>query len=158
MAYHVDLQNACDDPIPVSDEKLISWAELPLSDHLQTAELTVRLVDDKEMTQLNHAYRQQNKATNVLAFPSAIPAGVELEYPLLGDVIICPSVLRAESIEQDKPLAEHWAHIIIHGVLHLLGYDHIQESDAEVMQATEIKLLAKLGFSNPYHIEGSHIE
>lgn len=158
MVYHIDLQNACDDPIPVSDEKLISWAKLPLIDHLQTAELTLRLVDDKEMTQLNHAYRQQNKATNVLAFPSTIPAGIELEYPLLGDVIICPAVIQAESIEQDKPLTEHWAHIIIHGVLHLLGYDHIQDSDAEIMQAAEIKLLAKLGFSNPYHIEGSHIE
>ncbi|WP_026069439.1 rRNA maturation RNase YbeY [Legionella tunisiensis] len=146
MAYHIDLQNACNASIPVSDEKLISWAKLPLIDHLQTAELTLRLVDDKEMTQLNHAYRQQNKATNVLAFPSAIPAGVELEYPLLGDVIICPSVLQAESIEQDKSLTEHWAHIVIHGVLHLLGYDHIQDSDAEIMQSAEIKLLAKLGF------------
>jgi probable rRNA maturation factor len=158
MAYHIDLQNACDDLIPVSIDKLISWAELPLIDHLKAAELTLRLVDDKEIIQLNYAYRQQKKATNVLAFPSAIPADIELKYPLLGDVIICPSVLQAESREQNKPLMAHWAHIIIHGVLHLLGYDHIQDNDAEIMQAVEIKLLAKIGFSNPYHLEDNHIE
>ena len=95
-------------------------------------------------------YRKQNKATNVLAFPATYPENVELEYPLLGDVIICPAVLKQESKTLKQPLIAHWAHIVIHGILHLLGYDHIDEEDATVMQAIEIQLLADLGFDNPY--------
>ncbi|KTD30660.1 MULTISPECIES: rRNA maturation RNase YbeY [Legionella] len=158
MNYHIDLQHACHNPIPVSDELLIKWAQFALVDHKEFAELTLRLVDEEEMIHLNHAYRQQNKVTNVLAFPSTLPEGIELDFPLLGDVIICPSVLQKESDELGKPLQAHWAHIVIHGVLHLLGYDHIKESDAEIMQALEIKLLANLGFANPYQIEGDNIE
>ncbi|ARG97436.1 rRNA maturation RNase YbeY [Legionella micdadei] len=158
MNYHIDLQHACAHSIPVADELLIQWAELTLAEHKETAELTLRLVDEEEMTHLNHTYRQQNKTTNVLAFPSAIPDDIELDFPLLGDVIICPSVLQRESQELGKPVNEHWAHIVIHGVLHLLGYDHIKDSDAEIMQALEIKLLAHLGFANPYQIEGDNIE
>lgn len=158
MNYYIDLQHATNEPPPFNDDLLRTWAELPLVEHLDSAELTLRLVDRDEITQLNQNYRQQNKATNVLAFPSVIPDNIELEFPLLGDVIICPSVLHAESIELGKPLKEHWAHIVIHGVLHLLGYDHIKDSDTEIMQALEIKLLAKLGFANPYKIEDNDVE
>lgn len=158
MSYYIDLQHATSDPLPFNDELLTSWAELPLLEHMESAELTLRLVDAEEITRLNHAYRQQNKATNVLSFPSTLPDNIELEYPLLGDVIICPSVLKTESTELGTPLKEHWAHIVIHGVLHLLGYDHIKDSEAEIMQALEIKLLAKLGFSNPYKQEGNEVE
>jgi probable rRNA maturation factor len=158
MSYHIDLQHACEEIIPFEDNSLITWATLPLINQIKAAELTLRLVDAKEITQLNHQYRQVNKATNVLAFPCTIPDNIELEYPLLGDVIICPSVLQTESISLAKSLEEHWAHIIIHGVLHLLGYDHIKESDTEVMQALEIKLLGQLGFASPYQIEGNNVE
>ncbi|WP_028387696.1 rRNA maturation RNase YbeY [Legionella fairfieldensis] len=158
MGYHIDLQRASTEPLSISDDLLIKWATLPLIDHKEFAELTLRLVDEKEIIQLNRQYRQQNKPTNVLAFPSVIPDIITLEYPLLGDVIICPSVLEKESLQLGKPLTEHWAHIVIHGVLHLLGYDHIKESDAEIMQALEIKLLAELGFANPYHLEDNCIE
>ncbi|WED44139.1 rRNA maturation RNase YbeY [Legionella cardiaca] len=158
MSYHIDLQLACKDTIPVDENSLLSWAQLPLLEHIDSAELTLRLVDQDEIKQLNHTYRKQDKATNVLAFPSTIPDGVELEYPLLGDVIICPAVLHAESIDLNKSLEEHWAHIVIHGVLHLLGYDHIEDNDTKVMQALEIKLLAKLGFANPYQTEDTHLE
>ncbi|KTC78302.1 rRNA maturation RNase YbeY [Legionella brunensis] len=158
MSYHIDLQLACEEAIPVDKNSLISWAQLPLIEHLDSAELTLRLVDKEEIRQLNHTYRNQDKATNVLAFPSTIPDNIELEYPLLGDVIICPAVLQAESIDLDKPLTAHWAHIVIHGVLHLLGYDHIENNDKEIMQALEIKLLAKLGFANPYQPEDNHLE
>ncbi|CEK10891.1 rRNA maturation RNase YbeY [Legionella hackeliae] len=151
MNYHVDLQLACDEAIPVDENLLITWAQLPLIDHMDSAELTLRLVGKEEIRQLNLMYRKQDKPTNVLAFPSTIPDNIELEYPLLGDVIICPAVLEAESIDLDKPLPAHWAHIVIHGVLHLLGYDHIEDNDAKIMQELEIKLLAKLGISNPYH-------
>jgi probable rRNA maturation factor len=158
MSYQIDIQHISDEAIPFSDEILSQWVELPLIEHMGSAELTLRIVNTEEITQLNHDYREQNKATNVLAFPSVIPDNIELDYPFLGDVIICPTILAKESIDYGKPLQEHWAHIVIHGVLHLLGYDHIKDSDAEVMQALETQLLAKLGFANPYQIEGDNLE
>ncbi len=159
MTYHIDIQHACKEKLPVTDITLCQWAELTLSQECTTAELTLRFVDAQEITALNHQYRKQNKATNVLAFPAVIPPGVELECPLLGDVIICPAVLQQESIELQKSLTEHFAHIVIHGILHLLGYDHIQEEDALVMQPLEIELLARLNFDNPYsNLEDNLIE
>lgn len=154
MSYYIDLQNATEELLPFSDDILTSWAELALHEQKPSAELTLRFVDSEEISDLNHAYRKQNKATNVLAFPASLPPGIELDLPLLGDIIICPAVLAKESVEQGKPLEAHWAHIVIHGVLHLLGYDHIEEIDANQMQAQEIKLLAKLNFANPYEVEG----
>ena len=150
MSYHIDIQHACEEKPPVADEVLSEWAKQSLRSHRDFAELTLRLVDPEEITSLNHMYRKQNKATNVLAFPATYPENVELEYPLLGDVIICPAVLKQESKTLKQPLIAHWAHIVIHGILHLLGYDHIDEEDATVMQAIEIQLLADLGFDNPY--------
>ncbi|MBA3535313.1 MAG: rRNA maturation RNase YbeY [Tatlockia sp.] len=158
MSYLIDIQHACDEPSPIPDDLLIKWAEVTLLEHRDSAELTLRIVNEEEIRQLNHDYRGQNKATNVLAFPSLIPDTIVLDYPLLGDVIICPAVLEKESLEQKKPLPEHWAHIVIHGILHLLGYDHIKDDDAARMQALETKLLAKLGFTNPYQIEEDEVE
>lgn len=158
MTYNIDIQYACADSIPVSDDDIEKWATLPLKIERKRAELTLRFVDKEEMTQLNHAYRQKNKPTNVLAFPMTLPDDVANEYPLLGDVIICPAVLKQESQSLNKSINEHWAHIVIHGVLHLLGYDHIEEQDALEMQTIEIKLLAKLGFDNPYQAEENEIE
>ena len=158
MNYHIDIQRACEDPLPVSDEILVSWAQHALATQRDSAELTIRLVDLEEITHLNHYYRKQNKPTNVLAFPANIPVGILLDVPLLGDVIICPAVLQQESLALNKTLAAHWALIVTHGVLHLLGYDHIEDDDASVMQALEIKLLATLGFDNPYQDEDDSIE
>lgn len=153
MTYIIDLQIACKDQIPVADDTLILWAQLPLKEQVDKGELTLRFVSNEEMIDLNSTYRQQNKTTNVLSFPAAMPSGIDLEYPLLGDVIVCPAVLLQESIEQHRALEAHWAHIIMHGVLHLLGFDHIKEDEARIMQAMEIKLLATLGFDNPYYQE-----
>ena len=158
MNYHIDIQHACEDTIPITDETFSEWATLVLSTQRDSAELTLRLVDRDEITQLNDCYRKQNKATNVLAFPANIPDNITLDYPLLGDVIICPHVLQEESISLNKPLIAHWALIVIHGILHLLGYDHIEDNDATIMQALEIKLLAQLGFDNPYQIEDHEID
>ncbi|AHE67319.1 rRNA maturation RNase YbeY [Legionella oakridgensis] len=158
MSYHIDIQHACAEPLPVNDDILIDWAKLALGTCKDSAELTLRFVEPEEITYLNRTYRHQDKATNVLAFPTNIPTSVELEYPLLGDVIICPTVLKEESNAQEKPLTAHWAHIVIHGVLHLLGYDHMEEKDAKIMQALEIDMLAKLGFENPYQTEDDKIE
>jgi probable rRNA maturation factor len=150
MSYYIDIQHACESPLPVTDDMLNYWAQLSLKPYCDTAELTLRFVDAEEITHLNHHYRKKNQPTNVLAFPATYSNEVELDYPLLGDVIICPSVLEEESKALNKPLTDHWAHIVIHGVLHLLGYDHIEEEDATVMQAIETQLLAQLGFDNPY--------
>lgn len=152
--HEIDVQIACVDQVPVSTEQLTSWIGITLDEHQNNGELTLRLVDTQEILELNSTYRKQNKPTNVLAFPGSIPDTIELDHPFLGDVVVCPAVLESEALEQNVPLEAHWAHIVIHGVLHLLGYDHIEEDDAIVMQKMEIKLLGKLKIANPYLSEG----
>ena len=114
------------------------------------AEITIRLVDSDESQQLNNQYRGKDKPTNVLSFPFEVPTGIELD--LLGDLVICAPVIAAEAIEQNKSENAHWAHMVIHGCLHLLGYDHINDQEAEEMEALEIALLAKLNIADPYQI------
>jgi len=155
MSYHIDIQHACNDALPVTDETLNHWVTSTLRLHFESAEITLRLVNAEEITELNHTYRKKNKATNVLAFPAAHPEHVELEFPFLGDIIVCPTVLKQESENLGISLIAHWAHITIHGVLHLLGYDHIKDDDAIKMQAVETELLAELGFDNPYETEAN---
>lgn len=152
MTYYIDLQIDTDDPLPASEEELNHWAELTLQQHRPQAELTLRLVDTGEIQELNHSFRKLDKPTNVLAFPVTLPPGVDLEVPLLGDVIVCPAILQAESEAAGKDLKAHWAHIVIHGVLHLLGFDHENEQDEVIMQAEEIKILTMLGYDNPYSV------
>lgn len=158
MTYYIDIQHATEQAIPISDDELTALASLALNTERQNAELTLRLVDAEEMIHLNHTYRKQNKTTNVLAFPCSLPDNITLDCPLLGDIIICPEVLLEESKTLNKTLKEHWSLIVIHGVLHLLGYDHIKDEDACIMQAIEIKLLAELGYANPYAIEENNLE
>lgn len=153
MEVYVDLQLACE-----NEQNLPSLAELELwvstainagsEQQRDEAELTVRIVDSEESQQLNHQYRNKNKPTNVLSFPFQNPPGITL--PLLGDLIICKEVVEKEAIEQQKPLLAHWAHMLIHGTLHLLGYDHIDEDEAEAMESIETKLMIELGYSDPY--------
>lgn len=152
MTFIIDIQQATTTPIPLSDQELTSLAILALTTRYSTAELTIRLVDEQEMTYLNATYRKKNKTTNVLAFPSTVPSHVSLDCPFLGDIIICPKVLEDESKALGKSLIEHWTLIVLHGVLHLQGYNHIQEEEASIMQALEIQLLAELGFTNPYDL------
>lgn len=152
--HHIDLQIVCKDSIPVTEELLLAWVTKTLDEEqAKASELTLRLVDTAEIKDLNSRYRKQDKATNVLAFPSNIPAQVVLDHAFLGDIIICPSVLAEEALESEVPLEAHWAHIVIHGVLHLLGYDHIEDRDTTIMQAKEVNILAQLGFANPYQLE-----
>jgi len=153
MSYYIDLQHACSDEIPVSDIILRKWIKLTLAPFIPSAELTLRFVDEAEMIKLNSTYRNLNKTTNVLAFPASYPKEIELKFPLLGDIIICPAVLLQESNTLGAQLISHWAHIVIHGTLHLLGYDHIKEEEEAIMQEIEIKLLKNLGFSNPYETQ-----
>jgi probable rRNA maturation factor len=124
------------------------WVDAALDGYDQDTEIVVRIVDELESAELNEQYRHKPGPTNILSFPADLPEGVELN--LLGDLVICAPVLEKEALEQNKPLTHHWAHILIHGVLHLLGYDHIDETDAELMENKEIAILNKLNITNPY--------
>lgn len=124
------------------------WISTVLAGRKKIAEVVIRIVDEAESKKLNLAYRNKNKPTNVLSFPFEPPLGIKL--PLLGDLIICAPIIIKEAQEQNKPLIAHWAHMVIHGTLHLLGYDHIKNKDAVIMEEIEVKLLKKLGYQNPY--------
>ena len=114
----------------------------------KAAQVSVRVVEEQEITELNNKYRHINKTTNVLSFPFEPLSGVDV--PLLGDLVICATVVEQEAALQAKTCAQHWAHMVVHGTLHLLGYDHINENDAEEMESLEIKIISNLGFPNPY--------
>lgn len=150
MSAIIDLQIACqpNQSIP-SQEDIQRWADIALTvSNDSEREITVRLVDTGESQQLNGEYRDKPKPTNVLSFPFECPPQIEL--PLLGDLVICPVVVEAEAVEQSKQLQHHYAHLVIHGVLHLLGYDHIDPVQADEMESIETRLLAKLGIDDPY--------
>lgn len=149
MNVDLDVQYAVADEggLPTS-EQLKAWVDAALTGFVEEAELTVRIVERDEIQQLNRTYRHQDKPTNVLSFPFEAPPGVEL--PLLGDVVICAVVVADEAQQQGKPLMAHWAHMVVHGVLHLLGYDHIEDNEAEEMEGLEVEILAELGVANPY--------
>jgi len=131
-----------------AETELRRWAELALQEHARPAELVIRIVDEAEITALNRRYRGKDGTTNVLSFPYQGIA--EVPSNLLGDVVICAPVVAAEAAVQGKPLAAHWAHLVIHGVLHLLGYDHHQDDDASRMERRESALLTGLGYPNPW--------
>lgn len=134
-------------PVP-GDEQFRLWVEAALQGATE-AVLTLRLVDDGESRELNERYRGKNRPTNVLSFPADLPE--EVGIPLLGDIVICAPLVGAEAEAQQKPVQSHWAHLTIHGVLHLLGYDHQEKKAAEEMEALEADLLHSLGIRNPYH-------
>ncbi len=112
------------------------------------AQLSIVICDADFIQQLNREYRQKDKATNVLSFPADLPE--ELELPLLGDLIICASIVAQEAQDQNKTLEAHWAHMFIHGTLHLLGYDHIEDEEADIMEGLETQIMLDLGFEAPY--------
>lgn len=153
MELFVDLQIATANEDFLPDLALMeTWIEAAIlagtEKQLEEAELTVRIVDCDESQQLNFQYRNKDKATNVLSFPFQNPPGITL--PLLGDLVVCKDVVENEAKIQGKTLTEHWAHMLIHGTLHLLGYDHIMDQEALEMESLETKLLIELGFADPY--------
>lgn len=151
MAITLDLQlasAAADLPTKAQFQRWVDSAILPFQSE---AELTVRIVDAAESQQLNADYRGKDYATNVLSFPFQCPPGIELT--LLGDLIICAPVVAREAAEQQKSLHAHWAHMVVHGSLHLLGFDHINDDDAEQMEAEEVTILQQLGITNPYLLD-----
>ncbi|MDP5137274.1 rRNA maturation RNase YbeY [Rheinheimera baltica] len=151
MAITLDLQLACTiDKIP-AETQFQQWLEAAILPFQTEAEVTIRIVDNTESQQLNLDYRGKDKPTNVLSFPFQCPPGIEL--PLLGDLVICAPVVMQEATEQGKSLNAHWAHMVIHGCLHLLGFDHINDDDAEQMEAEEVTILQHLGITNPYLLD-----
>ena len=142
----IDCQLAVEGHYVPAQESLESWALTAMED--DTAGVTLRLVDTDEIRQLNANYRAKDKPTNVLSFPSDLPEEIGESY--LGDIAICAPVVNAEAQEQNKTADAHWAHMVVHGVLHLRGYDHIDDAEAEEMETLEIGLLKKLGFADPY--------
>jgi probable rRNA maturation factor len=147
MTIEVEIQRASSIPVVPSDPQFRQWAAAALRE-LDEAELLIRIVDLDESRELNFQFRNRNQATNVLSFPSELPE--EIDLPLLGDVIICAPLVEEEARQQNKVPLAHWAHLTIHGILHLLGYDHQTEDEAADMEALEISLLRSLDFQDPY--------
>jgi len=147
MNINLDVQREAD-ALP-KDNELLTWLKNTLEfEQHGDAELTIRFVDEKESADLNEQYRHKKGATNILSFPFDAPAEVELN--LLGDLIICSDVVRKEAKEQKKEELAHWAHMVVHGTLHLLGYDHLSDEQASIMEIKEIKILSQLGYTDPY--------
>lgn len=152
MTVTVDLQIAYQGDVP--DRALFQkWAETALQEDVkEDCELSIRLVETEESAALNKTYRGKTGPTNVLSFPFDSP--IPMEPQLLGDLIICVPVVEKEAQEQTKQLEHHWAHLVVHGCLHLLGYDHIEDDQAEEMETFEIEILQTLAIDNPYLEQG----
>jgi len=148
MKLELDLQVATTETDVPDSRQIQDWLRAALTGEREQAELTVRIVDRDEGTALNQRWRGRQGPTNVLSFPAE---GLEQQLPqLLGDIVICAPVVRREATEQHKSLLAHWAHLVIHGALHLLGYDHVEPQQARTMEQKEIEILAQLGFPDPY--------
>ncbi len=159
----LEIQNTTQAELPTETEYL-AWSKLAFNAEPNSAdisrrpeevrspdqemEFTIRIVGLDESQELNNAYRQKNKPTNVLSFPFESPPGIYI--PILGDLAICENVVRQEAIEQEKSVIAHWAHMVVHGILHLRGFDHIEDEDAIIMERMETDILTQLGFPAPY--------
>jgi probable rRNA maturation factor len=148
MSVHVEIDNASESGCVPSEILFLQWVSAALSGLRADAEVSIRIVSLQESAELNAHYRHKDTATNVLSFPSELPE--DCDPPLLGDLAICAEVVEREACEQQKSPMSHWAHMVVHGTLHLLGFDHIQDDEAEAMESREIAVLAQLGFTNPY--------
>ncbi|PJJ96160.1 rRNA maturation RNase YbeY [Lysobacteraceae bacterium NML03-0222] len=128
------------------------WVAATLEGRIRDADLAIRIVDSEEGQALNRHYRGKDYATNVLSFPAERPPGLpkNARFPLLGDLVICAPVVAREAAEQGKPVNAHYAHMTVHGVLHLLGWDHENDADAQAMEQLEREILAGLGIADPY--------
>jgi len=148
----LDLQIACEHVGLPSTHLFERWAQAALEAVNQSRqELTIRITEQEEIHALNRTYREKDKPTNVLSFPFESIPGIDDET--LGDIVICKSVVESEANEQNVPTEAHWAHLVIHGILHLCGYDHISDEEADQMETLETSVLSDLGYANPYNNE-----
>ena len=148
MNLELEIQNQTQlGHVPVKSS-FVEWCSAALREEREQAEIVIRLVDEQEIQQLNREYRGKDKPTNVLSFPADVP--VVVDCSLLGDLVICTQVVLREAEEQGKSEEAHWAHMVVHGVLHLLGYDHQVDAAAETMEQLEREVMSGLGFQDPY--------
>ncbi|MBV1914915.1 MAG: rRNA maturation RNase YbeY [Pseudomonadales bacterium] len=155
MSFTIHVENGCNSGDSIPDQaQFYQWVQTALQLFKKDGEVNIRIVESDEMTKLNGQYRNKKKPTNVLAF-AYHPAEDEVN-PLLGDIAICAPVVFSEASEQNKPTEHHWAHLVMHGTLHLLGFDHIETADAKQMEQQEIELLAQLGIPDPYQIQNTY--
>jgi probable rRNA maturation factor len=145
---NVDLQNDDEFESIPSIDQFLHWVESSLLQPFISLEQTIRVVSEAESQALNGQFRGQDKATNVLSFPSDDDY---LEYDCLGDLVICVAVVESEALLQGKACDAHWAHMVVHGMLHLQGFDHQNDGEAHEMEALEIKILSTLGYNSPYN-------
>ena len=148
MILHLEVQRATAETGLPGDQNLKCWAEAALKNEIEDAEIVIRIVDTEESKLLNGRYRNKNDPTNVLSFPFRPPPAVSSN--LLGDLVICAPIVRREATEQGIALLDHWAHLVVHGCLHLLGYDHQEKEQAEEMEALESRILSGIGVPDPY--------
>ena len=148
MTIILDIQSASSSEDAPDDQNIKRWVSAALDSKTGDTELSVRIVDEDEGKALNETYRGASGPTNVLSFPFDEKTPEPL--PLIGDIVVCAPVVVREAKQQNKALNAHWAHMIIHGVLHLLGYDHQNDSEAAIMEALETEIMQKLGFPPPY--------
>lgn len=167
MSYQIHIQNMSRIKKIPTKNQIKSWITSALNTQINHAEITVRIVDENESAQLNQQFRQKQGPTNILSFPYASfdasnkqslinNTDVNTEFSaikkhaLMGDLVICAPIVLSEAATQHKSVESHWAHLMIHGSLHLLGYDHMSEEQADIMENLEITILHSLGFNNPY--------
>jgi len=144
-----NLSDSIEEPPPSS--LLQTWAQIAWQgDSAQPVNLSLRIVSAAESQQLNNDYRGKNKPTNVLSFPMQLNENIPMPEIMLGDLAICSEVVINEASQQQKALQSHWAHILIHGMLHLQGFDHVEDDEADKMEKLEIQIMQQLGFPNPY--------
>lgn len=149
MTYQIDIESNSQSTLIPSLTELERWISAALqSQALEGAEVSVYIVDEDEGQELNAQYRGKDYPTNVLSFPADIAE--EVGVPLLGDLVVCAPVVEHEAQEQGKTLQAHWAHMLVHGTLHLLGFDHIEDDEAEAMEALETQIVTGLGYPAPY--------
>jgi probable rRNA maturation factor len=152
--HNVSVQRVFKSPGQPDRRRIVKWIDAVLEGSGETYACVIRIVNEQESAALNAQYRHKQGPTNVLSFPFEWPEAVDAaeseEGILLGDLVICASVVEREAAEQHKTLSDHWAHMIVHGLLHLLGYDHIEEDEAEEMETKEIAILKQLHIQNPY--------
>ncbi len=153
MGMNMDIQNVSGcDTLP-KNELIIKWAEQALDKQHKEAEITLRIVNIDEGQKLNKEWRKKDSATNVLSFP--VGEVIEQAPNLLGDIVICAPIVELEAKDQGKSSEAHWAHLIIHGILHLQGYDHESDEETNVMETKEIHILKEIGYKNPYETEST---
>ena len=148
--YRIHVQYAVQSLFIPRPAQIRAWSKAILAQEKSAGEITIRIVNLEEITHLNETYRHKKEPTNVLSFPSSLPIVVAEKTKILGDIAICAEIVNQEAKEQHKSQEAHWAHMVVHGILHLLGFDHVQPDQALEMETKEIKIIKSFGYPNPY--------